>query len=326
MRVSALEVLQDPEELALLTTIATAPEAEAFRAFLTLWRYRSQERKEVLLLGEDLWPAQEQLIESIMDSPHWMILKSRKLGLSTVCIAYCGYVLRFRDRNARVHLFSRTERSALDLFAAVKFGLDSLPKWMQLPKERETLKQLEYVAGADDRRELVSYPTSDATAVEAQASHSMVDEAADIPRWNVVFSGLEPTLADGTSHIIFTGAGPANPTSEHYKRAQAGDTLHRALFIDALQRPDRTPEWLQRKRAQMLPSQFKCEYPMDVQKPCREAPISSSQPRTLTARTRGDSRAGGSTALGIRLCGARTTQTGAAPSKAAARTRRSRRR
>jgi len=76
-----------------------------------------------------------------------MILKSRKPGLSTVCIAYCGYVLRFRDRNARVHLFSRTERSALDLFAAVKFGLDSLPKWMQLPKERETLKQLEYVAG-----------------------------------------------------------------------------------------------------------------------------------------------------------------------------------
>src|SRR6266446_2238358 len=99
-----------------------------------------------------------------------MILKSRKPGLSTVCIAYCGYVLRFRDRNARVHLFSRTERSALDLFAAVKFGLDSLPKWMQLPKERETLKQLEYVAGADDRRELVSYPTSDATTVAPPGS------------------------------------------------------------------------------------------------------------------------------------------------------------
>jgi hypothetical protein len=262
---SALTALQDPEELQVLTTICTAPESEAFRAFLRLWRYRSQERKDVLVLGDDLWPAQEQLIDSILSNPHLMILKSRKLGLSTVCIAYCGFALRFRGRNERVHLFSRTERSALDLFAAVKFGLDNLPRWMQLPTERVTLKLLTYDAGADDRRELVSYPTSDATAVEAQASHSMVDEAADIPRWNVVFSGLEPTLADGTSHIIFTGAGPANPTSEHYKRAQAGDTLHQALFLDALQRPDRDAEWLANKRKQMLASQFKCEYPMTVE-------------------------------------------------------------
>jgi hypothetical protein len=261
----ALQALQDPEQLQLLTTICTADEPTAFRAFLRLWRYRSQERKEVLVLGEDLWPAQEHLIDSILSEPHLMILKARKLGLSTVAIAYCGYALRFRDRNARVHLFSRTEKAALDLLAAVKFGLDNLPRWMQLPKERETMKTLTYDAGVDDRRELVSYPTSDATAVEAQASHSMVDEASDIPRWNVVFSGLEPTLADGTSHIVFTGAGPANPTSEHYRRAQSGDTLHRALFIDALQRPDRDEAWLQRKRKQMLASQFKCEYPMNVE-------------------------------------------------------------
>jgi hypothetical protein len=264
---SALQALTDPEELALLTTICTAPEREAFRAFLGVWRYRSQERKEVRVLGEDVWPAQEQLVDAIIDSPALMILKARKLGLSTVCIAYCGFVLRFRDRNARVHLFSRTERSALDLFAAVKFGLDNLPAHLRLPKVRETLKQLDLEAGLDDRRELVSYPTSDATAVEAQASHSMVDEAADIPRWNVVFSGLEPTMTGpgATSHIIFTGAGPANPTSEHFKRAQAGDTIHKALFIDALQRPDRDEEWLQRKRSQMLASQFKCEYPMSAE-------------------------------------------------------------
>ncbi len=261
---SALVALQDGEELQTLRTIGTAPEPDAFRAFLKLWRYRSQEQKEVRVLGEDLWPAQDQLIDAIIDNPALMILKARKLGLSTVCIAYCGYALRFRDRNSRVHLFSRTERSALDLFAAVKFGLDNLPPHLRLPEERVTMKQLALDAGHDDRRELVAWPTSDAVAVEAQASHSMVDEAADIPRWNVVFSGLEPTMTGpgATSHIIFTGAGPANPTSEHYKRAQAGDTIHRALFIDALQRPDRDEAWLQRKRSQMLASQFKCEYPM----------------------------------------------------------------
>jgi hypothetical protein len=264
---SALADLQDPAERTILTTICTAPEAEAFRAFLSLWRYRSQELKEVRVLGEDLWPAQEQLIDSILSEPHLMILKARKLGLSTVCIAYAGYCLRFRDRNARVHLFSRAEKAALELFAAVRFGLDNLPTWMRLPKERETLKEMTYNAGPDDERVLVAYPTGDAVAVEAQASHSMCDEAADIPRWDTVFSSLEPTMTSpgATSHIVFTGGGPANPTTAHYKRAESGDTTHAALFIDALQRPDRDAEWLERKRKTMLQSQWQSEYPMSAQ-------------------------------------------------------------
>jgi hypothetical protein len=261
---SALADLQDPAEREILTTICTAPEAEAFRAFLFLWRYRSQELKEVRVLGEDLWPAQEQLIDAIIGNPHLMILKARKLGLSTVCIAYAGFCLRFRDRNARIHLFSRAEKAALELFAAVKFGLDNLPTWMRLPKERETLKEMTYNAGPDDERVLVAYPTGDAVAVEAQASHSMVDEAADIPRWDTVFSSLEPTMTSpgATSHIVFTGGGPANPTTAHYKRAESGDTTHAALFIDALQRPDRDVEWLERKRKTMLASQWQSEYPL----------------------------------------------------------------
>jgi hypothetical protein len=104
---SALAALQDPGELELLARICTASSAEAFRAFLSLGRFRAQETGDVRPLGEHLWPAQESFIEAIAEHPHLYALKARKLGQSTIASAYCGYVLRFRDQNARVHLFSR---------------------------------------------------------------------------------------------------------------------------------------------------------------------------------------------------------------------------
>ena len=109
-------------------------------------------------------------------------------------MAYAAFCARVRDEQARVHLFSRAERAALDLLAAVKFGIDGLPGWLQLPmppeKRTQTQKMLTYDAGAGDTRLVVAYPTGDAVAVEATATHSHVDEWADMPRPDVIYSSL----------------------------------------------------------------------------------------------------------------------------------------
>jgi hypothetical protein len=259
---SALAALQDPGELALLATICTAPSAEAFRAFLSLWRFRAQETGDVRLLGDHLWPAQETFIAAIAEHPHLYALKARKLGQSTIASAYCGYVLRFRDQNARVHLFSRAERAALELLAAVRFGLEGLPAHLQLPAARTTMREVAYDAGANDRRLVVCYPTTDAVAVEATATHTHVDEWADMPRPDVVYQALEPTFSAPacSSLILTTGTGPANPAAEYWRRCLSGDGLHHPLFIPATARPDRDEAWLAHKRRTMLASQFKTEY------------------------------------------------------------------
>jgi len=216
----------------------------------------------VRLLGDHLWEAQETFVEAIAEHPHLYALKARKLGQSTIASAYCGYVLRFRDQNARVHLFSRAERAALELLAAVRFGLEGLPAHLQLPAARTTMREVAYDAGANDRRLVVCYPTTDAVAVEATATHTHIDEWADMPRPDVVYQALEPTFsASGCSSLILTtGTGPANPAAEYWRRCLAGDGLHQPLFIPATARPDRDEAWLSHKRRTMLASQFKTEY------------------------------------------------------------------
>jgi hypothetical protein len=264
---AALSVLQDdPEALDLLTRICTLPPAEAFGTFLSLWHFRAQETKDVRLLGEHLWEAQETFIREIAEHPHVYALKARKLGQSTIACAYDGFVLRFRDENARVHLFSRREKAALELLEAVKFGLLRLPDWLRLPISRSTAREFALDAGAHDRRLAVTYPTTQDTAVEATATHTHIDEFADMPRPDRILASLEPTFsAPGcTSLLVTTGNGPANPSAEYWRRCLAGQGLHHPVFIPATARPGRDETWLEEKRRTMLPDAFSTEYALEL--------------------------------------------------------------
>jgi transposase-like protein len=276
---AALEALQEPAALELLVRLCTADPAEGFRAFLSLWHFRAQETKDVRVLGADLWSAQEQFIAEIAEHPHVYALKARKLGQSTIACAYDAFVLRFRDPNARVHLFSRREQAALELLTAVRFGLERLPAWLRLPT-RTTAREIELDAGPHDRRLALCYPTTDNTAVEATATHTHIDEWADMPNPNRVYQALEPTFtARGcTSLLVTTGSGPANPSADYWRRCLAGEGLHHPVFIPATARPGRDQAWLEDKRRTMLPDAFATEYALSW-----EAAIAGTGARVFSA-------------------------------------------
>jgi hypothetical protein len=294
---AALAVLQDdPDALELLVRICTAPPAEAFRAFLSVWRFRAQETKDVRLLGNGLWPAQGMFIREIVEHPHVYALKARKLGQTTIACAFDAYVLRFRDQNARVHLFSHVEKAALELLEQVRFGLDRLPEFLRLPASRRTAHEFELDAGAHDRRLAVTYATSERMAIESTSTHSHIDEWADMPRPDRIYQSLEPTFtAPGcTSLIITTGAGPANPAADYWRRCLDGDGLHHPIFIPATARPDRDQAWLEHKRRTLPADAFTTEYACTWEEAlagggarvftCAEIDAAMSDPRPLLSR------------------------------------------
>jgi hypothetical protein len=148
---SALQALQDPDELRSLCRLFCAPTRVAFGEWLRLWRFKAGETKDVRTL-EALWEGQSILADVISEHPATFALKARKLGETTICVAFAGYCARVRGANERVHLFSYRERAAIGLLSAVKFGLESLPAHLRLPITRETLKELEFDLGNDDVR------------------------------------------------------------------------------------------------------------------------------------------------------------------------------
>jgi hypothetical protein len=192
---------------------------------------------------------------------NWVyFLKARKLGETTIACAYDAYVMRFRDTNARVHLFSRGLDASRELLGTVRFGLDGLPTWLQLPVTRKTMTEHELGAGLDDRRLAKAYPANLETATEASCTHGHVDEWARMINPRKVWQAIEPSMA-GSCHIVTTGLGPVNYASGYWRRCLTGDARHRPCFIGALARPDRNDAWLTAQRQGMDEQEFRQEYP-----------------------------------------------------------------
>lgn len=250
------EIQNDPEKVDLLVRSASS-----FRNWLDVWPFVDQESGEKKILGEELWEGQFQAVEAMENVDKFFALKARKLGFTTLEVAYDAYVLRFRDRNARVHLFSRRTDAAVELLDAVKYGLKRLPSWMQLPIVRDTQLEFALQAEPDDRRLAKSYPTSKETAVEATCTHAHVDEWARMEAPRQVWQAIEPSFA-GSAHIITTGRGPVNYASVYWRKCMAGDTAFVPVFVSALNRPDRNEAWLEEKRRSMTEEAFRQEFPM----------------------------------------------------------------
>lgn len=240
-----------PEQLKEVADTATS-----FRRFLNYWNFIDQETGNVRVLGEVLWAAQEEFVRTASAHDWIFFLKARKLGETTIECAWDGYVQRFGPVNSRVHLWSRRDDAAQELLAAVKFGITRLPEHMQLPVSKSTTHEFELAAGQDDRRLVKAYPADEETAVEATCNHGHIDEWARMRNPKKVWQAIKPSLA-GTAHIVTTGLGPTNFSSGFWRQCMAGDVTNRvgekmiACFIGALNRPDRTPEWLANERASM---------------------------------------------------------------------------
>ena len=258
---------QHPEDWKTISAVAGS-----FREFLNYWHFRDTETGEVRVLGHCLWEAQEEFIRAT-DLHEWLFtLKARKLGESTIEQAYDGWVARWRQRNGRVHLFSRRGEAANDLLKEIKFGLERQPEYMRLPFGTDNSTELELIASPDgsDKRIIKAYPADEDTAVEGTCIHGHVDEWARMRNPRRVWQAIEPSMA-GTCHIITTGMGPQNYSSHFWRKCMAGDVKKRgtttmaAVFIGALARPDRDEAWLRAQRASMDELEFRREYALSWQ-------------------------------------------------------------
>lgn len=253
------EIQADPEKQRILA--ACADPVTGFREFLRHWWFLDQESKKAKQLGEDLWDGQKLVIEAMAEHRWIYELKARKLGFTTLGVAFDAWVLRFRGPNERVHLFSRREDAANELLAAVKYGLDRLPRWMKLPVAVSKANEIVLVGGEDDLRRAKAYPADEETAVEATCTHGHVDEWQRMRNPQKVWQAIEPSMA-GTCHIITTGLGPANFGSQFWVMTMNGDTDFHPLFVPATARPGRSYDWVMAKRKSMPETDARQEYPM----------------------------------------------------------------
>jgi hypothetical protein len=229
------------ENLPLVCRLASPDVRESLAAWLEVWTLVDEEGR-TRTLAETLWEGQKRFLEALLGAGHVLSIKSRKVGLSTLVCAHAAWTARVRDVNAAVHLLSYREDAARELLRSLRRGLDGLPSFLRLPLVRETSTVLCYAAGPGDTRSLKAFPATPTAAIEATSSHLVLDEWAHTFDPEAVWAAVEPTLAPrASSALITTARSSGDFVHDYWQRSQAGETRHEAVFVSALERPDRSP-------------------------------------------------------------------------------------
>src|SRR5213080_274252 len=68
-----------------------------------------------------------------------------------------------------------------------------------------------------------------------------------------------------SSALITTARGRGDFAHNYYLRSQVGQTRHRPVFVSALERPDRSPAWLEQKRREEGKARSLRNYPLTAE-------------------------------------------------------------
>lgn len=214
-------------------------------------------------MGFDLWSAQAQTLDRLVDDRMLVMLKARQLGMSWLCLAYALWVLIFRGPST-VLLFSLREAEAVELLGRLKEMHRRLPWWMQarsVERENDTV--------------LVLSNGSRALAFSTKGGRSytgtlvLVDEADFIPDLSTFLNGVKPTIDAGGKLFLVSTSDKRRPVSTFknlFRAAMQGIGDYRAVFLPWHARPGRDAGWYERTKAEMFAQRgthddFYAEYP-----------------------------------------------------------------
>ena len=147
----------------------------------------------------NLYPFQEKVLKLYQDNPYTLILKSRQLGMSTLCAGYALWLMLFqKDRN--ILCIATKQETAKNMVTKVKFMFDNLPSWLKIDADENNKLTLRLTNGSQIK---ATSAASDAGRSES-VSLLIIDEAAFIDNIGKIWASAQQTLATGGGCIALS--------------------------------------------------------------------------------------------------------------------------
>jgi len=196
----------------------------------------------------ETYPFQNDCVRDFEKHRLNIILKSRQLGLSTLCAAYAAWLAIFyKDKNILV--IATKLPTAMNFIKKVKVILQSLPSWLLLPKFDLTKQAISFSNGSS----ITAIPTSDDAGRSEALSLLIVDEAAFIREFEEIWTGLSPTISTGGAAIILST--PNGVGGQYYKlwtQAEHGQNDFNPIRLPWNVHPEHDHAWFD-KETKSLP-------------------------------------------------------------------------
>lgn len=189
----------------------------------------------------DLWPAQNDLLPTMVDLRYQIVLKARQLGLTWLYLAYILWRMVLFPA-ATVGIWSKTENEAIDLLSFRLKGMyDRLPDWMRARRVLMNNSTHWYLSNGS---RAMAFATTGGRSYTF--SLALVDEADYQPDLSSLLSAVEPTVAAGGQLMMISSSNKDLPISRFkstYVGAKANENRWTEIFLPWDARPERDEAW-----------------------------------------------------------------------------------
>lgn len=204
----------------------------------------------------DTYDYQDECVKAFQEHRLNIILKSRQMGLSTICAAYAVWMAIFqKDKNILV--IATKLQTAMNFIKKVAVMLQNLPKWLLLPHFEPSKQAINFSNGSCVK----AVPTSDDAGRSESLSLLIIDEAAFIRDFDEIWGGLSPTFSTGGRAIILST--PNGVGGQYYglwTEAEAGANGFNPTRIMWDQHPEHDQEWFDKETRNLPKKKVAQEY------------------------------------------------------------------
>lgn len=147
----------------------------------------------------DLYPFQEEALNTLVSSENTIILKARQMGISTLVGAYSLWLMTFFEGRS-ILCISITQETAKEIVTRVRFANSKLPTWLRVPCDIDNRLSLKLKNGS-----YIKAASSSSTAGRSNSlSLLIIDECAFIQNVNEIWTSAQPALGKSGKSIILS--------------------------------------------------------------------------------------------------------------------------
>lgn len=206
------------------------------------------------------YPFQDDCVDAFEKHRFNIILKSRQLGLSTICAAYATWFAMFHKAK-NILVIATKLKTAQNFIKKVKVMLNSVPPWLMLGSFVPTTTEIRFSNGSM----IAAIPTSEDAGRSEALSLLIVDEAAIIKNFEEIWTGLYPTISTGGNAILLST--PYGVGGQFYKiwtQAEAGLNTFNPIKLPWNVHPEHDDAWFENESRGMgkreIAQEFLCDF------------------------------------------------------------------
>lgn len=222
------------------------------------------------LIPFKLWPEQKRALQEIHDNRLTIVLKSRQLGMTWLCLSYCLWNMIAKP-GFHVSALSKGEKEAQELVSRMKLMLANLPPYIAAQGKGSirswdgTSEKVIITHPEGLPAEFLSFSASPDSARAFTSSLLLIDEWAFQQYAEEIYTSAFPTINRSSGKVIGLSTGKRNTFFEKMcNEALSGANKFKLIFLNWRADPRRDDKWYEDTKL-ALPNTYRQEYPETIE-------------------------------------------------------------